>query len=155
MLVGDHLDEGDRVALGAAGDKDRTDRTVAVIGASSDRSKFGNKAVRAYQEAGYTVWPVNPTASTIEGLPVYASVAELPGTPHRATIYLHEAAALDTLEALAELERSASGHITAVYLNPGADPPAVVARADALGLRHVEACSIRAIGRDPEEFGDE
>ncbi len=32
-------------------------KTVAVIGASTDRHKFGNKAVRAYAQRGFTVWP--------------------------------------------------------------------------------------------------
>ena len=34
--------------------------TVAIIGASTDRSKFGNKSVRAHLQQGYEVFPVNP-----------------------------------------------------------------------------------------------
>lgn len=135
--------------------KDRSDRAVAIIGASRDRAKFGNKAVRAYSEAGYTVWPVNPKGGPIEGLEVYRSVDDLPGLPHRASIYLQEADALDTLDRLARYERQAGRRITVVYINPGADSPAVVERADELGFRHVEACSIRAIGRTPDEFSDQ
>jgi predicted CoA-binding protein len=136
-------------------DHDRSDRAVAVIGASRDRAKYGNKAVRAYVEAGYTVWPVNPHADTIEGLPVFHAVEDLPGVPHRATLYLREEPALETLDALARLEEERGGRITAVYLNPDVDTPAVVERADSLGFTHVEACSIRAIGRTPDEFPDD
>ena len=35
-------------------------KVVAVIGASSNRSKFGNRAVRAFRQQGYTVVPINP-----------------------------------------------------------------------------------------------
>lgn len=35
-------------------------KTVAVIGASKDRNKFGNKALRAFESRGYTVVPINP-----------------------------------------------------------------------------------------------
>ena len=41
--------------------------TVAILGASADRSKFGNKSVRAHAQAGYDVYPVNPKGGTIEG----------------------------------------------------------------------------------------
>src|SRR6201999_3690678 len=49
----------------------RPDPSVAVIGASLDRRKYGNKAVRAYVESGYTVFPVNPKETAIEGLKAY------------------------------------------------------------------------------------
>jgi predicted CoA-binding protein len=134
---------------------DRSDRTVAVVGASRDRAKFGNKAVRAYKEAGYTVWPVNPSADEIEGLPVFPDLDSLPSLPHRATIYLPEEAALEALDGLAELEGRYGKRISAVYLNPGVDTDAVLERAIEHDLKAHPVCSIRAIGRTPEEFGDE
>lgn len=48
--------------------------SIAIIGASSDRSKFGNKAVRAYKRKGFKVFPINPKESKIEGLKCYRSV---------------------------------------------------------------------------------
>ena len=63
-------------------------RTVAVIGASQDRRKFGNKCVRAYQHAGWTVYPVNPNAERVEGLVAFARLAELPALPDRVCLYL-------------------------------------------------------------------
>jgi hypothetical protein len=134
---------------------DRSSRAVAVIGASADRSKFGNKAVRAYKEAGYTVWPVNPNTETIEGLPVYNDLDSLPALPHRASVYLPEEQALEALDGLAALEKRYGRQITAVYLNPGVDTDAVLERAIDHDLNAHPVCSIRAIGRTPEEFGDE
>jgi predicted CoA-binding protein len=39
-------------------------KTVAIIGASNDRGKYGNKAVRAFQRQGYTVYDLNPPDQT-------------------------------------------------------------------------------------------
>jgi len=50
----------------------------AVVGASTDRSKYGNKVLRCYQQHGRTVYPVNPKAPEVEGLKAYPSLAALP-----------------------------------------------------------------------------
>ena len=42
-------------------------KTVAVIGASSDRNKFGNKALRAFERQGYRVFAINPNEPEVEG----------------------------------------------------------------------------------------
>ena len=63
--------------------------TVAILGASADRSKFGNKSVRAHRQQGYTVYPVNPKADVIEGLKAFKSLAEIPpGKLDRISVYL-------------------------------------------------------------------
>ena len=63
--------------------------TVAIVGASSDRRKFGNKAVRAYVAAGYDVYPVHPTEPAVEGLPAFKSVKDVPAAKlDRVTFYL-------------------------------------------------------------------
>ena len=54
-------------------------KTAAVLGASTDPSKFGHKAVLAYVRQGYTVWPVNPREATVAGLVAFPDVASLPG----------------------------------------------------------------------------
>lgn len=116
---------------------------VAVIGASADRRKFGNKAVRAFQAAGDDVVPINPRAGTIEGLPAYASVGDVPRAIDMATIYLPAAVALTVLPQL-----KAKG-VSEVWLNPGADDDEVVAEARRLGLKPIVACSIMGAGQDP------
>ena len=73
--------------------RSRADRTamakvVAVIGASGDRKKFGNRAVRAFRQQGYTVMPINPHETEIEGLRAYGSVLDVPGPIDMATFYV-------------------------------------------------------------------
>jgi len=52
-------------------------KSVAIIGASNDPRKFGNKAVRAFLQQGYTVYPVNPNEARVEGLEAFNSFREL------------------------------------------------------------------------------
>jgi hypothetical protein len=90
-------------------------RIVAVVGASRDRRKFGNKAVRAFAAAGDTVVPIHPTAAEIEGLRAYRSVVDVPGPIDMATVYLPPDVAVTVLP---DLVRKA---VPEVWLNPGAD----------------------------------
>lgn len=118
---------------------------VAVLGASIHRHKYGNRAVRAYRAAGHEVFPVHPTAAEIEGLPAYRSVLHVPGGIDRATVYLQPEV---TLAVLDEIARKG---VVEVFLNPGSEDEAVLARARELGLRAVVGCSIVEIGRDPNQ----
>ncbi|HWB31379.1 MAG TPA: CoA-binding protein [Vicinamibacterales bacterium] len=119
---------------------------IAIVGASSDRRKYGNKALRAFRQQGYTVVPINPHEAEIEGERAYPSVLDYPGAIDEATIYLRPDAGVAVMDELAKKG------ITQVWLNPGADAPRVVARARALGLRPIVACSIVGIGEQPAAF---
>jgi predicted CoA-binding protein len=118
-------------------------KVVAVIGASSDRNKFGNRAVRAFRQQGYTVVPINPHEADIEGLKSYASVLDVPGAIDMASFYLPPEIGLQVID---EVARKG---IPEVWLNPGADSDALIARAKALHLQPIVACSIVAIGENP------
>lgn len=120
--------------------------TVAILGASSDRGKFGNKALRAFRANGFTVIPINPREKTVEGETAYASVLDYPGTIDEASVYLPPAIGLVAMDQL-----KAKG-VPVVWLNPGADGPEVVARARALGLDTRVACSILGIGDSPGRY---
>ena len=121
-------------------------KTVAVIGASANRRKYGNKALRAFEQQGYTVFPVNTHETEVEGHRVYRSVLDIPVPIDMATIYVPPASGLAVVE---ELARNGVGE---VWLNPGADEDEVVDRARKLGLNVIQACSIIGIGDSPSRY---
>jgi predicted CoA-binding protein len=111
-------------------------KTVAVIGASSDRHKFGNKAVRAFVEAGYSVIPVTPHHEEVEGLKAYRSVLDVPGPIDMVTLYVPPEVGEQLVDEIAEKG------ILEIWVNPGAESDQLIARFRARGLRPIEACSI-------------
>lgn len=121
-------------------------KTVAVVGASSDRRKYGNKALRAYRDEGYTVIPINPNEAEVEGIRTYRSVLDVPGPIDLATVYVPPAV-LNGL--LGEFERKG---IPEIWVNPGAESDEVMAEAKRRGLNVIYACSIIGVGRSPTEF---
>ena len=118
-------------------------KIVAVIGASSDRSKFGNRAVRAFRQQGYTVVPINPHETEVEGLKSYASVLDYPGAIDMASIYVPSNIGEQVIGEIAQKG------IAEVWLNPGAESDELIARAEALHIQPIVACSIVAIGENP------
>ena len=125
---------------------ENTNKTVAVIGASSNRSKFGNKALRAFQKRGYRVIAVNPNEPEVEGHPTYPSVLDVPGGIDMATMYIPAAQGVKVLDDLARKG------VPEIWLNPGADDDPVVERARELGLNIIQACSIIGIGESPYRY---
>ncbi len=121
-------------------------KVVAVIGASSNRNKFGNKALRAFATQGYSVIPINPNESSVEGYRTFPTVLDVPGPIDMATVYVHADAGLQVVEDLAKKG------VAEVWLNPGADDDRVVARARTLGLKTIQACSIIGIGDSPARY---
>ena len=122
--------------------------SVAILGASADRSKFGNKAVRAFLAKGYDVYPVNPKGGEVEGLPVYKSLAEIPADVKldRISVYLPPAVGL---KALPHIAARGCGEL---WLNPGTESDELVAAAEKQGLNVVQACSIVGIGVSPHDL---
>ena len=118
-------------------------KTVAVIGASNDRAKFGNKAVRAFRQQDYTVFPVNPKESEIEGLSAYQSIRDVPVRPQMISVYLPPPVLLKILPHIA-----ARG-CDELWLNPGTESDAVLVEAERLGLNVIQACSIVGVGISP------
>lgn len=118
-------------------------KRVAVIGASNDRGKYGNRAVRAFTRLGYEVFPVNPNETEVEGLKAWPSVTDVPPPLDMVSVYVPPRVGLTLLEGIA------AAHPAEVWFNPGSDDDAVVERARALGLEPILACSIMAHGESP------
>lgn len=115
-----------------------------IIGASNDRRKFGNKAVRAYLRQHETVLPVNPHEIEIEGVRAFPHVRDVPGPIDRALFYVPAQVGLEIIDELAN-----RGDVGEVWLNPGAESDELIARAKELGFDPIMACAIIDIGERP------
>ena len=121
-------------------------KTVAIVGASGNRAKFGNKALRAFRDAGYTVVPITTHEQDIEGLRAYRSVLDVPGAIDMASVYVPPEAALSLLD---EFERK---QIPEIWINPGAESDALLEEAAKRKLNVIAGCSIIGIGRSPWRY---
>jgi uncharacterized protein len=122
-------------------------KSVAVVGASGDRSKFGNKAVRAFRDAGWTVFPIHPTLKEVEGIAAYPDLAALPVTRlDQVSLYVPPRVGIKVLDQVARKQ------VGQVWLNPGSESPEVLARAQELGLEVIQACSILGAGQHPGAY---
>ena len=120
--------------------------TIAVLGASKHREKFGNKCVRAFLHAGWDVYPVNFWGEEIEGLPVYKKLADVPVELDAISVYLPPPV---TIEMISEMAAKGAGK---VWFNPGSADGKVLEAARAAGLNAVNACSIVDVGLSPSQF---
>ena len=118
-------------------------KVVAVIGASSDRRKFGNRAVRAFRRQGYTVVPINPNETQVEGLKTYPSVLDVPDAIDMATFYVPPEVGETVIADVARKK------ISEVWFNPGSESAALIRLARSLDVEPIVACSIIGIGENP------
>ena len=119
---------------------------VAIVGASQQREKFGNKAVRAYLRQGWTVYPVNPTVRVVEGLPAVATLRDLPGPVQRIALYVPPEVGVQLLEDIAAVAHDE------LFVNPGAESDELLARARRLGLAPIQGCAIVEVGVSPSSL---
>ncbi len=109
--------------------------TVAIVGASADKRKFSNKSIHAHLRAGYDVYPVNPKEETIEGLKCYKSVVDIPLALDRISLYLPPAVGVKVLDDIAKRG------CKELWINPGAESPELMQKAETLKLNAIFACS--------------
>jgi predicted CoA-binding protein len=121
-------------------------KVIAIVGASSNRHKFGNKALRAFRDEGYTVLAINPNEAEVEGIKTYPSVLDVPHAIDMASVYVPPDVGQGLL---AEFEKK---QIAEIWLNPGAESDELLAEARKRKLNVIAACSIVGIGRSPYEF---
>jgi predicted CoA-binding protein len=118
-------------------------KVIAVVGASSDRRKFGNRAVRAFRRQGYTVVPINPNEPQVEGLKTYASVLDVPDSIDMVTFYVPPEVGEKVMREVAQR------NIPEVWLNPGSESDSLIRLARSLNVEPIIACSIMGIGENP------
>lgn len=116
--------------------------SFAVVGASSDRSKYGNKVLRCYMQNRRKVTPVHPREAEIEGLRSYPNLTSLPEIPAALSIITPPAVTEVVVEEAAKLG------IQKLWLQPGAESPRALERARELGLEVIAGgpCLLVALG---------
>jgi len=100
----------------------------AVVGASTDRSKFGNQVLRAYLRYNRVVIPINPKEPEVEGLPAYTRLSEVSGPIHGISIVTPPKVTEGIIEQAGELG------IKHVWIQPGAESDTAIRRANELGM---------------------
>ena len=105
-----------------------TGRPHAVVGASRDRNKYGNKVLRCYMHHGRPVYPVNPHAAAVEGLTAYPNISALPEVVHGISIITPPRIAA------AVVAETAAVNICHLWMQSGAESRQAIDRAEALGL---------------------
>ncbi len=101
----------------------------AVVGASRDRAKFGNKVLRCYlQHRRSPVYPINPNENEVEGLEAYPSLA--------ATPELARAVSIITPPLVTEkvVEEAIALGIRYLWMQPGSESSRAVERAEEAGI---------------------
>ena len=96
-------------------------RVWAVVGASQDRQKFGNRVFRSLRDSGYTVYPVNPTVGKVEGDRAYPTLADLPETPEVIDLVVPPAVTEQIVKEAGQLG------LTRIWMQPGAESEAAIA----------------------------
>ena len=94
---------------------------IAIVGATDNPAKYGNRIYRDLKGKGYRVYPVNPTRDTIDGDPAYADLADLPETPDIVNYVVPPPRTLRLLKRAKELG------LMRVWVQPGAESADVMA----------------------------
>jgi len=114
----------------------------AVVGASANRAKYGNKVLRCYVQNGRSAIPINPSVSEVEGLQAKAWLRDVDGPIDGVSIITPPEVTEQVIEEIIELG------IKHVWLQPGAESPRALARAAEAGLNCIAggACLLVVLG---------
>jgi predicted CoA-binding protein len=113
-----------------------TNKTVAVLGASNDHTKYAFKAMHMLKSHGFNPIPVNPNEETVIGLKAYASLRDIPEPIDTVTIYVRP-----------EISSKLRDDILAVkprriIMNPTTENDELAEAAEAQGIEVVRACTL-------------
>lgn len=118
--------------------------TFAVAGASQDRSKYGNKVFRAIVASGRTVYPLNPTATEVEGDPAFASIANRPVVPESLSIVTPPHVTSPVIQ------RAIAAGVKNVWMQPVAEDDQACQTAREAGLNGIDdgSCILVLVARE-------
>jgi predicted CoA-binding protein len=116
--------------------------SFAVVGASPDRGKYGNKVLRCYVQHGMPVVAVNPKQTVVEGVACVPSLRALPAPVAAASVIAPPAAAAGIVA-----DAIAAG-VKFLWFQPGAEEASAIAAAERAGIRVIAngPCLLVALG---------
>jgi len=114
----------------------------AVIGASRDSSKIGNRVFQVYLQTNRPAYPVNPSAAQIEGHRAYPDLASLPEPVYGISVITPPHISESIVEQAGKLG------IKQIWFQPGAESPNAVARSKELGMNVISGgpCILVTLG---------
>ena len=112
-------------------------RVWAVVGASENTAKYGNRVFRSLYRSGYTVYPVNPAGGELEGVPMYPTLASLPEMPEVVNLVVPP-------EVTEKIVREANElGLARIWMQPGAESEAAIDYCHEQGMQVVyDACAM-------------
>jgi predicted CoA-binding protein len=114
--------------------------TWAVVGASTDKEKYGYKLYKKLKDHGYQVYPVNPGYDTIEGDKCYHSLSELPEKPEVIDMVVNPRIGIKVIDEADQLG------IQNIWLQPGTHNDEIVKSIEQKGMQYVKDCVLVALG---------
>jgi predicted CoA-binding protein len=112
-------------------------RLWAIVGASQDRSKYGNRIFRNLRDAGYTVYAVNPNVDEVEGAKAYPTLADLPESPDVVDVVVPPQVTEKVVQQVHELG------LNRVWMQPGAESQAAIEYCQEHGIQVIyDACAM-------------
>ena len=117
------------------------DPVIAIVGATDNPAKYGNRIYRDLKSKGLRVYPINPTRDTINGDRAYADLADLPEKPDIINYVVPPPRTLRLLARAKELG------FMRVWIQPGAEDEDVMDFLDANGFEYLAKVCIMAHSR--------
>jgi predicted CoA-binding protein len=116
--------------------------SFGVVGASTNRHKFGNKVLRCYLQHGKSAIPVNPNEAEIEGVPSVAAIKDLPQDVESISMITPPAVTAQLVPLAIEKG------IKNIWMQPGAEHPEAVALCREQGINVIAdgSCLLVVLG---------
>lgn len=120
----------------------KSTRKVAILGASDKADRISYQLLQRLRAKGHTVYPIHPALKAIDGVPVLASLADLPEKPDVLSLYVN---GQRSAELASEIQQAGAKR---VVFNPGAENPELAKSLASQGVDAIEACSLVLLSQD-------
>lgn len=106
----------------------------AVIGASSDPTRYSYRIIHELVDAGYQVYPVSPNLDSVLGLQVYDKISDITAPIEVVDFVVNPQIGIHIVEQC--IERG----VKRIVLQPGSSSLAIISKAQTAGIEIINAC---------------